>query len=85
MKTVEKNVPPAASGAKTGFDVSRIRRDFPALHQNVHGKPLVYLDNAATSHKPQSVIDAVSHFYERDNSNIHRGLHELSEIGRAHV
>ena len=83
MKTVEKNVPPAASGAKTGFDVSRIRRDFPALHQNVHGKPLVYLDNAATSHKPQSVIDAVSHFYERDNSNIHRGLHELSERATA--
>ena len=79
MKTVEKSKPAASRGVPDGFDVERIRRDFPALHQNVHGRPLVYLDNAATSHKPQSVIDAVSRFYERDNSNIHRGLHELSE------
>jgi cysteine desulfurase/selenocysteine lyase len=55
-----------------------VRADFPALHQKVHGKSLVYLDNAATAQKPQVVIDALSHFYERDNSNVHRGLHALS-------
>lgn len=57
---------------------STVRSDFPTLHQNVHGRPLVYLDNAATAHKPQVVIDALSKFYERDNSNVHRGLHALS-------
>jgi cysteine desulfurase/selenocysteine lyase len=61
------------------FDVRRIRRDFPVLRQKVHGKPLVYLDNAATSQKPQAVIDAVRHFYEVDCSNIHRGIHTLSQ------
>ena len=60
------------------LDSQKIRADFPALHQTVHGKPLVYLDNAATAQKPQVVIDALSHFYERDNSNVHRGLHALS-------
>src|SRR3954471_24510198 len=55
-----------------------VRADFPALDQQVHGKPLIYLDNAATAQKPQVVIDALSHFYERDNSNVHRGLHALS-------
>ena len=55
-----------------------VRDDFPALHQNVHGKPLVYLDNAATTQKPQVVIDTLSRFYERDNANVHRGLHALS-------
>ena len=55
-----------------------VRADFPTLHQQVHGKPLVYLDNAATAHKPQVVIDALAHFYERDNANVHRGLHALS-------
>jgi cysteine desulfurase/selenocysteine lyase len=54
------------------------RDDFPALHQRVHGKPLVWLDNAATTQKPQSVIDAVSHYYEHDNSNVHRGAHTLA-------
>jgi cysteine desulfurase/selenocysteine lyase len=57
---------------------STVRSDFPTLHQNVHGRPLVYLDNAATAHKPQVVIDALSKFYEHDNSNVHRGLHALS-------
>jgi cysteine desulfurase/selenocysteine lyase len=57
---------------------STVRADFPALHQQVHGKPLVYLDSAATAQKPQVVIDALSRFYERDNSNVHRGLHALS-------
>ena len=61
------------------FDVAVIRAQFPALHQQVHGKPLVYLDNAATTQKPQVVIDALRHYYERDNSNVHRGVHALSE------
>jgi cysteine desulfurase/selenocysteine lyase len=65
--------------APTDFDVERIRRDFPALHQKVHGKPLVYLDNAATSQKPQSVIDALRAYYEADNANVHRGVHYLSQ------
>ena len=63
----------------TKFDVERIRKDFPALDQTVHGKPLVYLDNAATSQKPLAVMEAEEHFYRRDCSNIHRGVHELSE------
>ena len=57
---------------------SSIRADFPVLHQQVNGKPLVYLDNGATSQKPRSVIDALVRYYERDNSNVHRGLHTLS-------
>lgn len=61
------------------FDVERIRRDFPILHQQVRGKPLIYLDNAATSQKPQVVIDAIRNYYEHDNANIHRGVHFLSE------
>jgi cysteine desulfurase/selenocysteine lyase len=55
-----------------------LRSDFPILHQMVHGKPLVYLDNAATAQKPRSVIAALVNYYERDNSNVHRGLHALS-------
>ncbi len=66
-------------GGPRPFDVEAARGDFPALHQQVHGKPLVYLDNGATSHKPQAVIDAVSNYYRRDNSNVHRGVHALSE------
>ncbi len=60
------------------LDVEGIRRDFPALHQRVNGHPLVWLDNAATTHKPQSVLDATSSFYGRDNSNIHRAAHTLA-------
>jgi len=63
----------------TSLDVSAIREDFPILAQQVHGKPLVYLDSAATSQKPKCVIDAITHFYLMDNANIHRGVHELSE------
>ncbi len=59
-------------------DWSSVRADFPTLHQSVGGKPLVYLDNAATTHKPRSVIDTLTRYYERDNSNVHRGLHALS-------
>ena len=60
------------------FDIEGVRRDFPALHQLVNGKPLIWLDNAATTQKPQAVIDATSQFYARDNSNIHRAAHTLS-------
>ncbi len=67
----------------TAFDIDAIRRDFPALHQRVHGHPLVYLDNAATTHKPQAVLDATSRFYGRDNANIHRAAHELSDRATA--
>ncbi|KNY19733.1 family 2A encapsulin nanocompartment cargo protein cysteine desulfurase [Methylobacterium sp. ARG-1] len=60
------------------FDVEHVRRDFPALHQSVNGHPLVWLDNAATTHKPQAVIDTTSEFYGRHNSNIHRAAHTLA-------
>jgi cysteine desulfurase/selenocysteine lyase len=70
--------PPARLPAPP-IDVERIRQDFPLLQQRVRGKPLVYLDNAATSQKPQSVIDAVTRFYTSENANIHRGVHYLSE------
>ena len=62
-----------------GLDPEGLRRDFPVLYQEVHGKPLVYLDNAATTQKPRSVIDALVRYYERDNANVHRGVHELSQ------
>ncbi len=64
---------------KTTFDVARIRQDFPILERQVRGKPLVYLDNAATSQKPRVVIDAITHYYESYNSNVHRGIHTLSD------
>lgn len=67
----------------SAWDVERIRADFPILKQKVHGKPLVYLDNAATSQKPQVVLDALRHFYITDCSNIHRGVHLLSERATA--
>ncbi|HMF52382.1 MAG TPA: cysteine desulfurase [Candidatus Saccharimonadales bacterium] len=65
------------------FDVAEIRKDFPILKQKVHGKPLVYFDNGATSQKPQQVIDALSRYYSAENSNIHRGVHDLSERATA--
>ncbi|MBM4260422.1 MAG: cysteine desulfurase [Deltaproteobacteria bacterium] len=65
------------------FDVAAIRREFPILAQSVHGKALVYLDNGATSQKPQSVIAAIEHYYAKENSNIHRGVHSLSEQATA--
>ena len=60
------------------FDPVMIRREFPTLEQAVNGRPLVYLDNAATSQKPKVVLDALRSYYEDDNSNVHRGIHELS-------
>ncbi len=61
------------------LDLQAIRADFPALAQSVHGRPLVYLDSAATSQKPRAVIEAVARFYQEDNANVHRGVHELAE------
>lgn len=60
------------------FDIDRVRADFPILQREVNGYPLVYFDNAATSQKPQRVIDAISHYYDHTNSNVHRGVHTLS-------
>lgn len=65
------------------MNVNEIRNDFPILHQQVYGKPLVYLDNAATTQKPACVIDTVRRYYERDNANVHRGVHSLSERATA--
>ena len=64
---------------RAGFDVERVRADFPILQQEVHGRPLVYLDSANTSQKPQSVLDALNEYYVHDNANIHRATHLLSE------
>jgi cysteine desulfurase / selenocysteine lyase len=67
------------SRVSTPFDVELVRRDFPVLHQQVHGKPLVYLDNAASAQVPQAVIDAITKYYAHDRANVHRGVHELSQ------
>src|SRR5688572_21574186 len=64
----------------SALDVERIRADFPILGIRPRGKPLVYLDSAATSQKPRQVIDALSRYYEEENGNIHRGVHYLSEL-----
>ena len=74
---------PQPGPARGWFDVEAIRKDFPILAQKVHGKPLVYLDNGATSQKPQVVIDSISRYYAEENSNIHRGVHYLSEQATA--
>src|SRR5271156_332578 len=60
------------------IDWAALRKDFPILDQEIRGKPLVYFDNAATSQKPRAVIEALVHYYEHDNANVHRGIHELS-------
>ncbi len=69
----------AGRSSPADFDIERVRRDFPILREKVHGKPLVYLDSAATSQKPQAVIDAMSHFLLKENANVHRGVHYLAE------
>lgn len=73
------NLPQAAGPASMALDVEAIRADFPILHQAVNGHPLAYLDNAASSQHPRCVIDAISHYYERDHANVHRGVHTLSQ------
>jgi len=70
---------PAYAGLPAApYDVNQVRRDFPILREYVNGRPLVWLDNAATTQKPQSVIDRISHFYQHENSNVHRAAHELA-------
>jgi cysteine desulfurase / selenocysteine lyase len=61
------------------LDIQKIRAQFPILQRTIHGKPLVYLDNAATTQKPQAVLDALAHYYQHDNANVHRGIHTLAE------
>jgi cysteine desulfurase / selenocysteine lyase len=67
-------------GCLVGFGIEKIRQDFPVLQQKVHGKPLVYFDNAATAQKPQVVIDTIARYYLSENSNVHRGVHFLSDV-----
>jgi cysteine desulfurase/selenocysteine lyase len=76
--TPHGTAPLAGSGQHPAFDVHAVRRDFPILQERVNGRQLVWFDNAATTHKPQSVIDRIAHFYAHENSNIHRAAHELA-------
>lgn len=78
MNAPEKNV-------RVELDVDALRQQFPVLFQEVHGRPLVYLDNGATTQKPRAVIDAISRYYEHDNANVHRGVHTLSERATAQM
>ena len=71
---------PSTARGMTPYDVARIRRDFPILSRQARGKPLVYLDNAATTQKPRQVIDRIVRYYSQENSNVHRGVHYLSEL-----
>ncbi len=64
--------------ASVGVDWNAIREDFPILREQAHGHPLIYFDSAATSQKPRAVLDALRNYYEHENANVHRGLHELS-------
>lgn len=75
----QNTLPRSAATAEPDLDVEAIRRDFPILHQQVNGHPLAYLDNAASSQRPQSVIDAVRYYEEHDHANVHRGVHTLSQ------
>ncbi|EED31648.1 cysteine desulfurase [gamma proteobacterium NOR5-3] len=70
--------------AEPGFDVARVRADFPILREMINGQPLVYLDNAATTQKPEAVIDAIANYYRHDNANVHRGVHTLSDRATRH-
>ncbi|WP_296279310.1 family 2A encapsulin nanocompartment cargo protein cysteine desulfurase [uncultured Acinetobacter sp.] len=69
---------PATQQSYQPIDILKIRKDFPILQERINGKPLIWLDNAATTHKPQAVIDRISYFYQHENSNIHRAAHELA-------
>src|SRR5271169_82143 len=69
----------AGRPAASRLDVEKIRAEFPILSERIHGRPLIYLDNAATSQKPEAVIRAITHYYRHDNANIHRGVHLLSQ------
>jgi cysteine desulfurase/selenocysteine lyase len=74
---------PPQSRATQRLDADSLRAQFPILHQKIHGRPLIYFDNAATTQKPVAVLDALRHYYERDNANVHRGIHELSNRATA--
>jgi cysteine desulfurase/selenocysteine lyase len=76
--TIEPNVPEYLTLSSYEFDAEALKRDFPILRERVNGRPLVWLDNAATTQKPQSVIDRLKYFYEHENSNVHRAAHELA-------
>ena len=62
------------------FDAKKVRADFPVLNQMVNDEPLIYLDNAATTQKPQAVLDVLNHYYLHDNANVHRGVHTLANV-----
>ncbi|MGQ9524796.1 MAG: cysteine desulfurase [Armatimonadota bacterium] len=79
MIAVHPSAGPSDAGPTAGINVQLIRRDFPILRRLVHGRPLVYLDNAATTHKPRQVIDALTRYYEQHNANVHRAVHTLGE------
>ncbi len=78
--TIDLSQAAATRDIAVPFDVDRIRADFPILGREVHGRPLVYLDNGATAQKPQSVIDTIDRYYSQQNANIHRGVHHLSQV-----
>ncbi len=82
-RAIDETASRAQPAASRVFDVHHVRADFPALAQRVHGKPLVYLDNSATTQKPQAVIDALTHYYVHENANVHRAVHTLSERATA--
>lgn len=81
MSTVREII--ISGSGREVVDVEIVRADFPALHQHVHGRPLVYLDNASTTQKPKAVIEAIDRYYRLDNANVHRGVHALSERATA--
>src|SRR5579864_7424658 len=72
-----------ANAPKKMIDWAKLRSDFPILDQKVHGQPLIYFDNAATTQKPRAVLETLRRYYERDNANVHRGIHELSNRATA--
>ncbi|HWY87980.1 MAG TPA: cysteine desulfurase, partial [Gemmataceae bacterium] len=78
VPVLPRRVPPSTS--RPAFDVARIRADFPILKQTVHGKPLIYFDNGATTQKPEVVLEAINDYYKAENANVHRGAHRLSEL-----
>ena len=78
MSDLESSLQTPQFELTSGYDVERVRRAFPILAQRIYGKPLVYLDSAATSQKPQAVIEAMSRFFLEENANVHRGVHYLS-------
>jgi cysteine desulfurase / selenocysteine lyase len=75
---IEPHVPSERNLSSFSFDAEALKRDFPILRERIHGRPIVWLDNAATTQKPQSVIERLSYFYEHENSNVHRAAHELA-------